>query len=85
MRVKIPLILGNGIEVLGLVIAFLITAAANDVSIVPLKFLLYLLSLGCLIFFPHCLAFHCRQSCRRAIHALCDWQIFHNEAATARY
>jgi hypothetical protein len=42
--------------VLGLVAAFFLAAAANDADNLLLKFLFYLLTWGCLIFFSHCLA-----------------------------
>ena len=48
--------LGNGIEVLGIAVGVYFLVAASNINVVPLRFLVYLLSWACLVFFPHCLA-----------------------------
>jgi hypothetical protein len=53
---RIPLVLGNGIEVLGIIAGIYLLMAGSDINTVPLRFLIYLLSWVCLVFFPHCLA-----------------------------
>lgn len=55
-RIKIPLVLGNGIEVMGILVAISLVVVAPDINSVLLKFLAYLVSWTCLVFFPHCLA-----------------------------
>ena len=55
-RFRIPLVLGNGIDVLGIVVGIYLLVAGFDINTVPLRFLVYLLSWMCLVFFPHCLA-----------------------------
>ena len=55
-RIKIPLGIGNLIEVLGTGFALYLIYAASEISDVTFRFLLYLVSWGCLVFFPHCLA-----------------------------
>jgi hypothetical protein len=51
----IPLWIGNIVGVAGSCFAgFLIYAAPNFTSVL-IRFILYLISMGCLIFFPHCL------------------------------
>jgi hypothetical protein len=55
-RFRIPLLLGNGIEVLGIVVGVYLLVASSDINIIPLRFLIYLLSWVCLFFFPHCIA-----------------------------
>lgn len=55
-RHKIPLVLGNGIEILGIVAAIYLIVVAPDINNVLVKLLAYLLSWACLEFFPHCLA-----------------------------
>jgi hypothetical protein len=46
---------GNGVEVLGILLAVYFMVLATDASIIYVRFFLYLISWGCLIFFPHCL------------------------------
>jgi len=55
-QVKIPLILGNSIEILGIAGAIWLIVVAPDINSVLLRFSTYLLSWACLVFFPHCLA-----------------------------
>jgi hypothetical protein len=55
-RHRIPLGLGNVIEVLGCLAAIALVLEAPYVENIPLAFVAYLLSWGCLVFFPHCLA-----------------------------
>ena len=43
-------------EVLGIAIGIYLLAAASSINAVTLRFILYLVSWACLIFFPHCLA-----------------------------
>jgi hypothetical protein len=50
------LFLGNGIEILGIIVAITLVVVAPDINDVLLRFVAYLLSWGCLVFFPHCLA-----------------------------
>lgn len=47
---------GNAFEIFGTAIAIYLILAAADVNGVLFRFLLYLVSWGCLVFFPHCLA-----------------------------
>ena len=54
-RRKIPLILGNVIEILGVAVAILLIVAASGVNSALVRFLFYLISWACLVFFPHCL------------------------------
>ncbi len=53
---KIPVLLGNTIEVLGTIFALYLILTAPDVPDTFLRFILYLISWGCLVFFPHDLA-----------------------------
>jgi hypothetical protein len=54
-RLRIPIGVGNTVEVLGILLAFyLLLMAAPAPSI--LRFLLYMISMGCFVFFPHGLA-----------------------------
>jgi hypothetical protein len=55
-RIRIPLAFGNLTGLLGTCIAFLLVYYAASIQYSSIKFILYLLSIGCLIFFPHCLA-----------------------------
>ena len=55
-RNKIPLALGNAIEVLGCIAAVALVLASRHLENVLLMFVAYLLSWECLVFFPHCLA-----------------------------
>jgi hypothetical protein len=48
--------LGNGLEIIGVLVAILLVVVAPDIDDILLRFLAYLLSWGCLVFFPHCLA-----------------------------
>ena len=53
---KIPLGLGNCVEVLGVLLAIYLLVLAADTSNLYLRFFMYLISWGCFLFFPHCLA-----------------------------
>lgn len=55
-RLKIPLAIGNSVEILGVAAGVYLLVVAPDISSVPLRFLVYLISWGCMVFFPHCLA-----------------------------
>jgi hypothetical protein len=55
-RFKIPLAVGNSIGILGIALGVYLIVAAPDVNDILLRFLFYLISWGCLLFFPHCLA-----------------------------
>ena len=55
-RSRLSLVYGNLIELAGTFVAFALIYYAPSIGGVYIKFALYLLSLGCLIFFPHCLA-----------------------------
>ena len=50
------MVLGNGIEVLGIAVGVYLLVAASSINAVPLRFLGYLISWVCLVFFPHSLA-----------------------------
>lgn len=54
-RIKIPLVLGNAVEILGVLVAISLIVVAPDVNGALVRFLLYLVSWLCLVFFPHCL------------------------------
>jgi hypothetical protein len=54
--VRIPVLLGNAIEVAGLAAALSLLLLAPSLQNILLAFLLYLIALSFLIFFPHCLA-----------------------------
>lgn len=54
-RIKIPLVLGNAIEILGIVVAISLIVVAPDMNGTFVRFLFYLTSWLCLLFFPHCL------------------------------
>ena len=56
MLTRLPVLLGNIIELAGLIIALSILLLAPVLRNVLLDFLLYLIALSFLIFFPHCLA-----------------------------
>jgi hypothetical protein len=53
---RIPLLLGNAIEILGIAVAISVIVVAPDISSLPLRFLTYLFAWVCLLFFPHCLS-----------------------------
>jgi len=55
-RIKIPLILGNAIEILGVAVAIFLIVAASGVNSASVRFFFYLISWACRVFFPHCLA-----------------------------
>ena len=55
-RTRIPLVVGNAIEILGIIVAISLIVAASNVNGALVSFLFYLISLLCLVFFPHCLA-----------------------------
>lgn len=55
-QVKIPLAIGNLFEVVGTALALYLINTAPDIIDIPLRFVFYLISWGCLVFFPHCLA-----------------------------
>jgi hypothetical protein len=55
-RFEIPLAVGNSVEILGIAVAVYLIVIAPDISDVVLRFLVYLISWGCSVFFPHCLA-----------------------------
>jgi hypothetical protein len=55
-QVKIPLIAGNSVEILGIAGAIWLLVVASDINSILLRLLTYLLSWACLLFFPHCLA-----------------------------
>jgi len=56
MGIRIPLAFGSLIGLLGTSIAFLLVYYAAAIQHQGIKFILYLSSIGCLIFFPHSLA-----------------------------
>jgi hypothetical protein len=55
-RLKIPLAVGNSVEILGMAAGVYLLVVAPDVSNGLLRFLVYLISWGCMVFFPHCFA-----------------------------
>ena len=52
---KIPLAAGNLVELAGILLGFLLMLSAPDVLQLPLRFVMYLVAWGCMLFFPHCL------------------------------
>jgi hypothetical protein len=55
-RLRIPIGVGNAVEVLGILLAFYLLLTAARAPSTLLRFLLYAISMGCLEFFPHGLA-----------------------------
>jgi hypothetical protein len=55
-RPRLSIVYGNLIELAGTLVGFALIHYAPSLGDVYIKFALYLLSLACLIFFPHCLA-----------------------------
>jgi len=55
-RLKLPTIVGNTVEVLGILFAFCLLLTASSVLSTSLRFLLYLIAMGAFVFFPHGLA-----------------------------
>ncbi len=56
VKAKIPLVFGNAIEVAGTLFGISFLVLVPSVSVIALKFLVYLLAWFCFVFFPHCLA-----------------------------
>ena len=54
-RLRIPLAVGNLVEIAGILLALYLIVLAPEVTLVSLKLILYLVSWVCLLFFPHCL------------------------------
>jgi hypothetical protein len=54
-RIKIPLVVGNGIEVLGICLALFLLIAGGEANSILARFIVYVVSWACLVFFPHCL------------------------------
>jgi hypothetical protein len=52
---RIPIAVGNLVEIAGILFALYLIVMAPEVTIVPLKLILYLAAWGCLLFFPHSL------------------------------
>jgi len=52
----IPVLIGNIIGIVGSCFAGCLIYSAPNLSTALMRFVLYLVSIGCLIFFPHCLA-----------------------------
>ena len=52
----IPVLVGNIIGIVGSCFAGYLIYSAPNFSTALMRFILYLISIGCLIFFPHCLA-----------------------------
>jgi hypothetical protein len=55
-RLKLPTVVGNTVEVLGILFAFCLLLTAAYVLSTSLRFLLYLIAMGAFVFFPHGLA-----------------------------
>lgn len=55
-RLRIPTGIGNAVEMLGIILAFYLLLSTPYAPSTSLRFLLYLISLGCFVFFPHGLA-----------------------------
>lgn len=55
-KTKIPIGVGNLVEVAGIFFATYLILMAPEVAVLPLKFILYLVAWGCMEFFPHGLA-----------------------------
>jgi len=55
-RLRVPTGVGNAVEVLGVLLAFYLLLSTAYAPSTPLRFLLYLISMGCFVFFPHGLA-----------------------------
>jgi len=54
--VRLPILLGNLIEMIGLIVALTLLLLAPELHNSLHAFFLYLIALGLLVFFPHCLA-----------------------------
>lgn len=54
-RTRIPLLVGNIVEVAGVLFGLYLISFALGVPNIPLKFLIYLVAWFCLLFFPHSL------------------------------
>jgi hypothetical protein len=50
---RIPLLVGNIVEVVGVLFGLYLISFAFDVPSILLRFLVYLVAWGCLLFFPH--------------------------------
>ncbi len=55
MPKRISLLIGNLIEVTGILLGICLIALAPGIRVIPLTFLLYLVAWFCLLFFPHSL------------------------------
>ncbi len=55
-KTRIPVMLGNVVELAGIFLAIYLIVLAPEVPAIPVKFLLYLVAWFCLLFFPHGLA-----------------------------
>ena len=56
MKTHIPLAFGSLVEIIGTSLALFMIYSAANIQVSSIKLILYLLSIGCLIFFPHSLA-----------------------------
>lgn len=52
---RIPIAVGNLVEIVGILFALYLVVMAPEVALVPLKLILYLVAWVCLLFFPHSL------------------------------
>jgi hypothetical protein len=55
-KTRIPISVGNLVEVAGILLAAYLILMAPEVTFLPLKLIFYLLAWGCMEFFPHGLA-----------------------------
>jgi uncharacterized membrane protein YjgN (DUF898 family) len=53
---KIPIVVGNLVEVIGILFAMYLIQIVPQVTLLPLKLILYLVAWGCMEFFPHSLS-----------------------------
>ena len=54
-RAKIPIAVGNLVEIAGILFALYLIVIIPEAALVPLKLILYLVAWACLLFFPHSL------------------------------
>lgn len=54
-KTRIPTMVGNLVEIAGILVALYLLLITPDVTAVPLKLILYLFAWGCSLFFPHSL------------------------------
>jgi hypothetical protein len=55
-KMRLSTAIGNLVEVTGLFIGVYVLVIARGFTVIPVKFVLYIVAWCCLLFFPHCLA-----------------------------